>query len=108
MQSTITSASQVNEPVSDIVKEYHETFAQNINKELDISYVNNISANGGVDGTHNLAENTFSSVSKEIRLKNADRLIIVHLNRNSIINKFEALSSFVTDSMLSKQHDTIC
>ena len=66
MQSTTTSASQVNEPVSVIVEECHETFAQNIN----------ISANGGKDGNQNLTENTFYSVLKEIRLRNADRLII--------------------------------
>ena len=59
-----------------------------------IVHINN--GNRGMDGNQNqnTTENTFSSVLKEIRLKNVYRLIIAHLNINSIRNKFEALSSF--------------
>ena len=87
---------------SNVVEKCHEPLSRGVDVEQNIPeivYINN--GNRGKDGNQNqnLTENTFSSVLKEIRLKNVDRLIIAHLNINSIRNKFEALSSFVTDNI---------
>ena len=87
---------------SNVVEECHEPLSQNIDVEQNIPEIVHINnGNRGKDGNknQNTTENTFSSVLKEIRLKNVDRLILAHLNINSIRNKFEALSSFVTDNI---------
>ena len=37
----------------------------------------------------------------EIRMKNADRLVLVHLNTNSLRNKFEMLEEIIKDNSTS-------
>ena len=39
-------------------------------------------------------------ILNEIRLQNAERLVIAHLNINFIYNKFEALKSLVSDKLI--------
>ena len=73
------------------LKKCHEPLSQNIDVEQNIPEIVHINnGNRGKDGNQNQnsTENTFSSVLKEIRLKNVDRLIVAHLNINYYFSRW--------------------